>query len=95
MKPVTPTQSIQGDLGHRLRSLWRAQALTLADLSHLSGMAVPALSLIENGKRDVKLSSLVSLSKALRVSVADLFKSPEGVAVDTIPTAHAYDLGGD
>ena len=51
----------------------KSAGLNLEQLSLLSGAAVPTLSIIERGKRDVKLSTLVSLADALRVELPDLF----------------------
>lgn len=59
-------------LGRRIRHLRKAQGLTLDDISELVETAPSQLSLIENGKREPKLSLLKSLSKALGVAVDDL-----------------------
>ena len=97
MMPSATLLALQQDLGHRIRSLRKSQGLTLAGLSRLSGVAVPALSLIENGARDVKFSSLVSLSTALRVSIADLFLPEAALTAESanLPVAPGYDLGDD
>lgn len=60
-------------IGRRIRAQRKSAGLNLEQLSLLSGSAVPTLSIIERGKRDVKLSTLVSLADALRVELPDLF----------------------
>lgn len=69
--------SLTGDLdlvtfGQRLRHLRRARGLTLSDLGERVGRAPSQLSLLENGKREPKLSLLTSLASALGVSVEEL-----------------------
>lgn len=60
-------------IGRRIRARRKSAGLNLEQLSLLSGAAVPTLSIIERGKRDVKLSTLVSLADALRIELPDLF----------------------
>lgn len=62
-------------LGRRIRHLRKAKSLTLDDVSALVGTAPSQLSLIENGKREPKLSLLKSLARALQVGVDDLLGS--------------------
>lgn len=69
--------SLTGDLdlvtfGQRLRHLRRARGLTLSDLGERVGRAPSQLSLLENGKREPKLSLLTSLASALGVSMEEL-----------------------
>lgn len=63
---------LQRAIGGKVRLRRKALGLNLNDLSRLSGIAVPALSLIETGRRDVKLSTLVRLANSLRISIADM-----------------------
>ena len=46
--------------GQRLRHLRRSRGLTLAELGSRVGRAPSALSLLENGRREPKLSLIVS-----------------------------------
>ncbi|GAA1415103.1 DNA-binding protein [Glutamicibacter uratoxydans] len=62
-------------LGRRLRHLRKGLGLTLDDISAVVDTAPSQLSLIENGKREPKLSLLKSLAKALNVGVDDLLGS--------------------
>ncbi|GAA2201615.1 hypothetical protein GCM10009849_26720 [Sinomonas flava] len=56
-------------LGRRVRHLRKAAGLTLDDLGAAVGAAASQLSLIENGKREPKLSLLQQLAGALGVGV--------------------------
>jgi transcriptional regulator with XRE-family HTH domain len=58
--------------GHRLRHFRRRKNMTLDDLGATIGRPAPYLSLVENGKRDVKLGQIAALADAVGVSVAEL-----------------------
>ncbi|WP_164233319.1 XRE family transcriptional regulator [Microbacterium hydrocarbonoxydans] len=59
-------------LGHRIRHHRLAAGFTLDDLGALVGVAGSQLSLIENGKREPKLSLLQAIAEACATEVADL-----------------------
>jgi len=59
-------------LGHRIRHFRSASALTLDQLGEQVGLAASQLSLIENGRREPKLSVLQQLAQALGVPLAEL-----------------------
>jgi transcriptional regulator with XRE-family HTH domain len=63
-------------LGRRLRHLRRARGLTLAQLSDRVGAASSALSMIENGRREPRLSLLQAVAATLEVPLDELL-SPE------------------
>ena len=58
--------------GQRLRHLRRAKGLTLEALAQRVGKHAPYLSLLENGRREVRLSLINALAAALDVTPADL-----------------------
>lgn len=60
--------------GQRLRHLRRTRGLTLADLGERVGRAPSQLSLLENGRREPKLSLLSALAGALDVSMEELLR---------------------
>jgi XRE family transcriptional regulator, fatty acid utilization regulator len=58
--------------GQRLRYLRRARGLTLGELGDRVGRAPSVLSLLENGRREPKLSLIDQLATALSVPVSEL-----------------------
>ena len=69
-------------LGQRLRHFRNAAGLTLDQLGDRVGVAGSQLSLMENGRREPRVTLLGSLAEALDVTVADLLD-------DTPPTPRA------
>ena len=63
-----------GVFGQRLRHARRARGLTLAQLGERVGRAPSALSLIENGRREPKLSLIEALAAALSVPPEELLR---------------------
>ncbi len=61
-------------LGRRLRHLRKERNLTLAQVAELSGVATSQLSLLENGKREAKLSTLQRIARVYDASLDDLTK---------------------
>lgn len=57
------------DLGPRLRQLRKARALTLQDLSRLSGVAVSTISKIENSALSPTLDKVMRLADTLQMSL--------------------------
>jgi len=60
--------------GQRLRHLRRARGLTLAALGERVGRAPSVLSLLENGRREPKLSLIEALASALSVPSGELMR---------------------
>src|ERR1700735_2934038 len=60
--------------GQRLRHVRRARGLTLAELGERVGRAPSVLSMIENGRREPKLSLIEALAGALSVPTAELLR---------------------
>ncbi len=77
-------------IGGRIRKAREDHGLNLHELARLSGISAPALSLIENGKRDLRVTSLCRIAAALRVAAGDLL---DGRPADT-QTAQARDTKG-
>jgi transcriptional regulator with XRE-family HTH domain len=61
--------------GQRLRHLRRARGYTLAELGSRVGRAPSALSLLENGRREPKLSLIDALARALAVPAEELLRA--------------------
>ncbi|HWI29975.1 MAG TPA: helix-turn-helix transcriptional regulator, partial [Microbacterium sp.] len=72
---MVPTSLELSTLGHRIRHERVARGFTLDELGELVGVAGSQLSLIENGKREPKLSLLQAIAAATGVEVTDLLSS--------------------
>ncbi|HKY48389.1 MAG TPA: helix-turn-helix transcriptional regulator, partial [Acidimicrobiia bacterium] len=62
--------------GHRLRHYRRRRGLTLDELGALIGRPAPYLSMVENGKKEPRLSQISALAAALEVTPEELL-APE------------------
>jgi XRE family transcriptional regulator, fatty acid utilization regulator len=62
-------------LGRRIRQLRLDAGLTLAELGERIGIATSHVSVLENGKREAKLSELQAISRALGVGLDRLLSS--------------------
>ncbi len=71
---MSPKASDLVTLGHRIRHFRGERGFTLDQLGERVSLAGSALSLIENGRREPKLSTLQDLATALTVDVADLLR---------------------
>ena len=60
--------------GQRLRHFRKRRGYTLEELGSLIGRPAPYLSLVENGKREPKLSQINNLAEALGVGVTELLE---------------------
>jgi XRE family transcriptional regulator, fatty acid utilization regulator len=61
--------------GQRLRHIRRSRGLTLAELGERVGRAPSVLSLLENGRREPKISLIESLAAALSVPAGELMRN--------------------
>lgn len=81
------------EVGGRIRRAREASGLTLHDLALLSGVSAPALSRIETGHRDLRVSSLFRIAVALRVSPGNLLdEQTSGVVSEESQGGEGYDL---
>lgn len=83
------------EVGGRIRKARENRSLNLHELARLSGISAPALSLIENGKRDLRVTSLRRIAVALRVAAGDLLEDRPVDDTRTVQTREGkgYDLG--
>lgn len=72
---MPPTSLELTTLGHRIRHHRTRNGLTLDELGERVGIAGSQLSLIENGKREPKLSVLQAIASATGVEVTDLLSN--------------------
>jgi transcriptional regulator with XRE-family HTH domain len=88
---VTHVVRSLGSKIHELRTL-RRRRMTQNDLAGRAQISVSFLSMIERGERSPHLETLVKISKALDVQVADLFRFPgarQGAVVEEDPAVRA------
>lgn len=91
---IETEQQILVEVGRRIRAIRAEQSLNLDQLARLTGISAPALSLIETGKRDARLTTLAKIAAALRVALSTLLedRSP-GQDAKTKDASQGYDLG--
>ena len=81
-------------VGQKIRELREARGLNLHELARLCGISAPALSLIETGKRDLRITSLHRIAGALRVPAGSLLDDQEAKsAPPETGSQTGYDLG--
>ncbi len=61
--------------GKRVADVRKSKNITQNELAEKVGMSVVTIAYIETGKRWVRLSTLDKIARALKVDVAELFKS--------------------
>ena len=82
------------DIGRRIRAIRAEQSLNLDQLARLTGISAPALSLIETGKRDARLTTVAKIAAALRVPLSALLDDTSpGPDARTKDASQGYDLG--
>jgi len=87
-------QKLLADVGRRIRAIRAEQSLNLDQLARLTGISAPALSLIETGKRDARLTTVAKIAAALRVSLSTLLDDTlPGQDAMTKDASQGYDLG--
>lgn len=92
MSDPDPENFLHG-VGRRIRETRHECGITQGDLARLSGISGPALSLIENGQRDIRLTTLRTIATALKVEIHTLLEDAPAVQDEPSPD-EGYDLGG-
>lgn len=72
------SMSIEHFIGKVVRENRTNQGLTIAELSEQSGLSRSMVSKIENGQVSTSLESMVSIARALGISMSTLFRNFEG-----------------
>ena len=72
--PVAADRSLERHIGSALRRTRLAQNLVIAEVAKLANISGGMLSKLENGQSAASLETLVSLSRALGVSMSTLFQ---------------------
>ncbi len=60
--------------GHRIKEFRDRKQLTQGQLGKLTGIDQSAISRIERGERDIQLSQLISIAKAMEVKPSALVR---------------------
>mgnify|MGYP001549180496 CR=1 FL=1 len=72
---MEPIESVEA-LGARIRTIRIAAGLTQADAAALSGVSVPFLSGLEQGKATVRLGLVLDVCRALGIELVAEFPGP-------------------
>ena len=87
-------KKLLADVGYRIRETRAGQGLSLEQLARLTGISAPALSLIENGKRDPRLTTLKRIADALRAPLTAFIAESSNIVESKAPApSGGYDLG--
>jgi len=91
---IADTRNELAAVGLKIRKAREAAGLTLRDLALLCGVNATNLSLIETGKRDLRVTSLFRIAAALRIGAFELFGPPSGDHPQRPPdrAGEGYDL---
>lgn len=65
------------NLGNKIRNLRKVRALTLKEVSSLTGLSKPLLSQIENNIAAPPIATLIKISTALGVKISHFFQDPD------------------
>ena len=68
-------------VGARIREWRLRREFSQAEVACLAGITQASLSNYENGKRDLPLTTLLGVARALNVSVGDLLDLPDVIVV--------------
>lgn len=71
---MPPRSPFHSRLGEAAKTIREEKKMTQAQTAELMGVPASFLSDIERGVRNVSLSTLLSLSAALKVKLSELFK---------------------
>lgn len=71
----------RSSVGQRIREWRLRRELSQAEVARLAGITQASLSNYEHGKRDLPLSTLLGVARALNVSVGDLLDLPDVIVV--------------
>ena len=68
-------------VGQRIKEWPTPRSMSQADVAAFAGITQASLSNYENGKRDLPLSTLLSVTGALNVTLAEVLDVPEIIVV--------------
>ncbi len=79
------------DFGREIRRRREALGLTLEQLAEASKLTPNYIGTIENGKRDPSLSTVLALSRGLRILPAELFGGVDGMSAPATEAGLLFD----
>ena len=82
---MTESTEILKTLGRRIAVLRKQQGMNQEEFADVSGKMINTISNIERGLSDPKITTLLSLAKALNVPVYSLFNDSEQVPIEKLP----------
>lgn len=85
------TKEMCREIGSRIRELRVSKRMSQADLATKAHIALPSISELELGKREMKLSTFVAIAEALQVST-DLLLRPDIPEVKALYQSELNDL---
>ena len=94
VKSKTPNTDIQRRFGAVLRVCRRRQGLSQEALAGKSGLHRTYIADVERGARNLSIGSIVCLSEALAVPIAELFASAASLPADSLPRRVTKKLQG-
>ena len=91
---TTRREPILVEVGGHIRMARLAAGLSLQQLARLTGVSIGALSQIETGQRDLRMTTLARIAAALRQPPAALLgRADEGGGEGGANLSSGYDLG--
>lgn len=78
---------LQKLIGQRVREYRNAQGYSIEELAHIADMNAVHLASLERGEKNITLSTLEKVSKALDVQLADVFSIEKPITASEYPIA--------
>jgi transcriptional regulator with XRE-family HTH domain len=69
--------TIQKSFGNRIRELRGEKGLSQEELAHMAGVHRTYMGAIERGERNPSLKNIAAISKALKITLKELFSFQE------------------
>ena len=79
--------NLQKLIGQRVRDYRNAKGYSIEELAHIADMNAVHLASLERGEKNITLSTLAKVSKALGVPLSDVFSIEKTVTVSEYPIA--------
>jgi transcriptional regulator with XRE-family HTH domain len=76
---------LQKLIGQRVRDYRNAKGYSIEELAHIADMNAVHLASLERGEKNITLSTLEKVSKALGVPLADVFSIEKAVTASEYP----------